>query len=346
MKKRLSNYDLIRVISCFFVILIHIKGKPFSEPVKIAYTTVFYISNAMFYMLSGTFNLGNTFDSTEDYKNFYKKRFVSILFPFMLFSFLQSIWNMYLEMGAVNWKSYWMFAYTEFMDTNGSKATWFMYPLMGFILSAPFLSKMLHAMTDRECKILLIAAVIWNSIRIYCTLDLGVNFAFSGWLLESWILYFVCGYIYNRIFNDRNKIILYIMGAAGYLITVAGRYFLSDHFVNATDLSPAFLFTCLAVYYFLVKNIRIRNRFIGKTVSFVAEHTFIIYLFHAQVMRHVVPRISDFDTTTFSGFILEGICIFFFSFIGALIFRNLILRPLQFLLKKLPFLRPSVTKAP
>ena len=136
------------------------------------------------------------------------------------------------------------------------------------------------------------------------------------------------------------------MGAAGYLITVAGRYFLSDHFVNATDLSPAFLFTCLAVYYFLVKNIRIRNRFIGKTVSFVAEHTFIIYLFHAQVMRHVVPRISDFDTTTFSGFILEGICIFFFSFIGALIFRNLILRPLQFLLKKLPFLRPSVTKAP
>ena len=90
MKTRLINFDLMRVLMCIFVIMIHITEKPFSFPVRAAYTSVFFLCNSIFYMLSGRFNLEHTFDSTGDCLNFYRKKFVSIYFPYILISFVST----------------------------------------------------------------------------------------------------------------------------------------------------------------------------------------------------------------------------------------------------------------
>ncbi|MDO4409185.1 MAG: acyltransferase family protein [Eubacteriales bacterium] len=105
MKQRLVNYDLIRVLACIFVIMIHIETKPFSFPVRVAYTTVFFLSNGIFYMLSGRFNLEQTFDQVGDYLNYYRKKCIPILFPFILVSFLLSIFNYYHTEGSIALKS-------------------------------------------------------------------------------------------------------------------------------------------------------------------------------------------------------------------------------------------------
>ena len=152
MKTRLINFDLMRVLMCIFVIMIHITEKPFSFPVRAAYTSVFFLCNSIFYMLSGRFNLEHTFDSTGDCLNFYRKKFVSIYFPYILISFMLSAVNLYSHTGSITPKGVCVFAFKEFFDTNSEKALWFMYPLIGLLISTPFLSKMFHAMSDRECR--------------------------------------------------------------------------------------------------------------------------------------------------------------------------------------------------
>lgn len=341
MKTRLINFDLMRVLMCIFVIMIHITEKPFSFPVRAAYTSVFFLCNSIFYMLSGRFNLEHTFDSTGDCLNFYRKKFVSIYFPYILISFMLSAVNLYSHTGSITPKGVCVFAFKEFFDTNSEKALWFMYPLMGLLISTPFLSKMFHAMSDRECRLMAAIAVIWNVVRVYLTSDIGVTFNISGWLLDNWCLYFVAGYLSDRLVNEKNRKSVYLLGAAGFIVTVALRVLSEDHLPYCLDYSPAFLFFSVAAYDFMSRTFKVTNPVTVKVVSFIAQHTFLVYLLHMPVLRHVVPRFVTLDTTTVPGYLLQLAFAFICSLAGAIVLRTLIIKPLQSLLRKLPGLRLS-----
>ena len=341
MKIRLVNYDLMRVLMCIFVIMLHISEKPFSFPVRAAYTTVFFLCNSIFYMLSGKFNLEHTFDSVGDYLNYYRKKFVYIYFPYLFVSFMLSAVNLYGQTGSITPKGVCVFAFKEFFDTNSGKALWFMYPLMGLLISAPFLSKMFHAMSDGECLLMAAIAVIWNVIRVYLTSDIGVTFNISGWLLETWCLYFVAGYLSDRLVNEKNRKAVYLLGIAGFIATVAIRVLSEDHLPYCRDYSPAFLLFSVAAYDFMSHAFKVTNPVIVKAISFIAQNTFMIYLLHMHVLHYVVPRFVTLDTTTFPGFLLQSAYTFICSLAGAIVLRALIIRPLQSLLRKLPGLRLS-----
>lgn len=339
MKTRFVNYDCMRVISCIFVIMIHVPDKPFSFPVRVIYTTVFFLSNGIFYMLSGKFNIEHTYSGSIDFLNYYRKKFIAILFPYACISFFLSAFNLYHETGKTGAKSLLRFAYTEFMSTNSTKALWFLYPLIGFLVTAPFLSKMVHAMSVEECRLMVGVAIIWNIIKVYLTSNIGIPFGFSGWFLETWILYFTMGYLVDLFIDNKNRKILYVLGIAGFLFTVSARIITHEHFEYTCDHSPAFFFFTIAAYDFMKQLFMIKNTIAQKAVSFIAQHTFIIYLLHIHVMRYVVPNIVKPDTKTVPGYLLEVACIFVCSLSGAIILRALIIRPLQSLLKKIPILR-------
>lgn len=339
MKKRLTNYDLMRVLCCIFVIMLHIENKPFSFNVRVAYTTVFFFANGIFYMLSGKFNLERTYNTRVDVINYYRKKFISILFPYILVSVLLSMMNSYLTSDTFSIRQALIFSYTELLDKNADKALWFMYPLIGFLISAPFLSKMFHSMTDWECRIMVLIAMIWNALKVFLGNGLGVPFRFSGWLLETWILYFAAGYIVERIINKKNRWAFYLLGAAGYIITIMIRTHFLDKFQHACDYSPAFFFAVIAFYDLGINLFTIKNRYIQAVISFLASHAFYVYLFHMHVIHYLVPRIAASDTTTVKGYLLVAALSFIFSLLSAIIFRSLVILPLQFLLKKLPGLR-------
>lgn len=341
MKTRLINYDLMRVVMCIFVIIDHISEKPFSFPVRAAYTTFFFLAISVFYMLSGKFNLEQTFGSVGDYINYYRKKFVSIYFPYMLVSFMLSVCRLYGKTGSLAPKEVFFFAFKEFFDTNSEKSLWFMYPLMGLLISAPFLSKMFHAMSDRECLLMAAIAVIWNVVKVYLTSDIGVTFNISGWLLDNWCLYFVAGYLSDRLVNEKNRKVVYLLGIAGFIITVAIRVLSEDHMPYCRDYSPAFFLFSVAAYDFMSHAFKVTNPVIVKVVSFIAQNTFMIYLLHMPVLNYVVPRFVTLDTTTVPGYLLQFAFAFICSLAGAIVLRTLIIRPLQSLLRKLPGLRLS-----
>ena len=90
-KVRENNYDLLRIISTFAVILIHVNAFYISKMTDYA-SNLYWIGSAInivtrfsvpcFVMLSGAFLLSNP--KNKDYKTFYKKTFSKIFLPFAL----------------------------------------------------------------------------------------------------------------------------------------------------------------------------------------------------------------------------------------------------------------------
>ena len=89
------------------------------------------------------------------------------------------------------------------------------------------------------------------------------------------------------------------------------------------------------------RTFKVTNPVTVKVVSFIAQHTFLVYLLHMPVLRHVVPRFVTLDTTTVPGYLLQLAFAFICSLAGAIVLRTLIIMPLQSLLRKLPGLRLS-----
>ena len=99
-KKRYNNYDLLRIISCIAIIIIHVSATYKNLLIANVYNntdTLYIISVLMwntlsrfavpcFVMLSGAFLLSN--DKNQEYKEFYKKSFKKIGLPTIVFSIL------------------------------------------------------------------------------------------------------------------------------------------------------------------------------------------------------------------------------------------------------------------
>lgn len=194
-------------------------------------------------------------------------------------------------------------------------------------------------MSDRECILMIEIALIWNFIKVYLIIPLGVSFSFSGWLLETWILFFVAGYLCERLITNENRIKLYLLGAFGFIATVLLRACTHNEFNHACDYSPAFFFLVVSFYDLLRNWVKLKNHALQSVVSFLAQHTFYIYLFHIHVMRYIVPQIADLNTKLLHGYLLETLLIFVCSLICAIVFRTLIMRLLQSILRELPGLR-------
>ena len=142
------RYDVIRVVSMLFVIAVHVNPKPFNSfPwFKDVFDYIIYTCNGMFFMLSGYFNLKKEYHSKEDYKQYYQKKTISILLPYVLMTFVLYGYEYYLSGRAFRLRAYIEETINAFTSMNSQGHLWFMYSMIGLIMSAPFFGKMLHAM--------------------------------------------------------------------------------------------------------------------------------------------------------------------------------------------------------
>ena len=117
-----ANLDMIRVWSMTCVLLMHTPKNPWSAIPVFGWVVNCFIvaSNSHFYMLSGQMNLAKTFSSKEDYREYYVKRLVSIVFPYLLVTMAMTLWNMVLDGQALGVKSYIKHMYMDLMVDNGT----------------------------------------------------------------------------------------------------------------------------------------------------------------------------------------------------------------------------------
>lgn len=331
------RYDVIRVVCMLFVIALH-TGLSFrtNDVSRAVIYTVLFVCNPLFYMISGVLNLRKSFCSKGDYKKYYWGKFVSILLPYVFATFLLNLWNICADGTWNGMELYIKTTYAAFMNRNKSIHLWFMYPLAGMLLSAPFMAKMLRNMSDWELNLLLFLAIAWNVVKIHLAQDVDIEFAYSGWLLPDWVIWFFAGYYCNRVINNADKKKTYILllwgGVCGGIVTVLGQVLLSGHYNHATEYAPAYIIFVMAVFVFMEK-INIQSQAFKKVITFLAKHSFMIYLLHWNVIR-ITAKIMDGYAPNIYRYLVSIVITFIMSTALSVTLDLLIIGPLQKLLNK------------
>ena len=338
MKERNHNLDLMRVILCIFVIALH-SLHHFGIENEIVYAIILMLlisSNGLFYMISGYFNLEKEFKNSSDIKEYYKKRFIDIIFPFLAFVFVWTIWDYYHETHSFDVAGIISTYYRAIVDTSSEGHMWFMYPLFGMLLSTPFLSKMLHKMDEKELKILWYIALGYNAVCYYLCWDQGIGFSFLCWFLEGWAILYFAGYYYRHVISKESPIKWIILGVLGYVITILGNYGLLPFFKvfeDPTSIQPMFTIYCVACFMFWDKAIKIKNGKIANVITFLSANTYMVYLYHPRGIEYVIRKLSITEDNVISGFIIV-IGAYLISLLLAYV-TNLCLKPVQKLLNKI-----------
>lgn len=328
-KKRNAADDLIRIIMILMVIMIHTDDKPWADiPLLSALvTTLIFSCNSLFFQLSGKYSLRHTFNDKSDYLDYYKKRLIDIVFPYVCTSLLLSIWNMQVtpdpEINASSQLIYYLkFAFKELFSANNSIHLWFMFLLMGFILSAPFLSKMLHAMSRTELNILFAIGILWNVVRVFLFMDFYKPFAYSGWLLSGWILHFCMGYYIANAVDDDNRFKYMCAGLLGLIINIICLTLIPHRFYEPTDQAPTYILFCAGLYIVFSYIIRIKKEAAEKVILFLAAHTFTIYMIHFNIAHYITPLIVRVSSVT-GRYFLSVLITYLLSLIAAVVLDSI-----------------------
>ncbi len=337
MKERSHNLDLMRVVLCISVIAYH-SLHHFGTDNEVLFALIGMLllsTNGLFYMISGYFNLEKEFNSIADIKEYYKNRFINILFPFMAFVFVWTVWDYVHDAGNFNIKIILYLYYKAIVDSSVEGHMWFMYPLFGMLLSTPFLSKMLHSMNEKELKILWYIAIGYNFVCYYLCLDLKIGFSFLCWFMQGWTILYFAGYYYRHVIAKENKYKWILLGIFGYVFTLLGHYgrlHFFKVFLDSTSLQPMFTLYCVGCFMFWDKAVKISEGKIADIIAFLSKNTYMVYLYHLRGIEYVIRKLSITDANFVSGFLIV-----FGGYVVSLMLvyvTNLCLKPVQKILNK------------
>lgn len=334
-KKRDSRLDIIRVIAMLFVISIHI-SVPITDNIWIngSKSAVLYTCNGIFYMISGILNIKelNIENGLGEYKNYYLRKVIGVIIPFVFYTiiiYLYSIFDYFSTMSILGVIK----GYIEYIVVTGASGhLWFMYPYFGMILSAPFIAKLLNNLRDSELWLLVLIGFVWEFFTVIILKDiLLLNSVFSGWILVSWLYYFILGYCCDRLVCANKQNIWIAIGLLALIVTVVQKKLFPDRSFYAYDLSPIYTLAIIGVYFLLGK-CKIRTQRLNDIIQFVSKRSFGIYIIHMDILN-LVQLYSPFYEGVL-GWMVALFMTFIISLFCVSIIDVLILNPICQILRK------------
>ena len=196
--KRLPNFDLLRVIAAFSVMLIHVNWNYFGKVYDTPSDSFEWIFGALvnlvtrfsvpaFVMISGAFILQN--GQNADFIAFYKKVIIKIFAPSCVVILL--LVPVRIGMNILAHKN--LMSGLRGILTGGFFNLWYIYMLVGLYLLTPFMIRLKSILTWKQYKTATIALMIWammsqafSSYKLACSI--GVVFAFLAYYLMGDII--------------------------------------------------------------------------------------------------------------------------------------------------------------
>lgn len=287
---RLYKYDFVRTVAIFFVVAVHSlyfvdQSSAACLWIYWALQSLFFTGNALFFLLSGKFNLRERTDDAG-VKKFYYNKIRNIMLPIVIVFLIRTFYNLYPDITALGFAKAFVKNFSfEFASTE----YWFVFSLVGCIIVAPFLAHAFAKLSRFEQKVFLAIGLGFNLLVIIAG---NAGYAFKwGYLFSGFSFVFCLGQYIESFFTPRNNRVLAIAAPLCLIVTV----FLIDYGMrtNVQDISPIFTILSLGVYALLL--------FLGdkmnpsKFVSFIAKHSFSIYLVHMMILlplEGVLPILS------------------------------------------------------
>ena len=305
MTKRRSNYDLLRVLACYFVVFSHtacsfvetfvwdtIDGLPANHPLfSCIFSVLGRFTVPVFIMLSGAFLLGD--ERTRDVKTFYRRSFWKIGPPAAIAMIFAVIYSAVTKTGMDHLSLYEGVIYPLLMGAPFYHL-WYLPILFGLYLAAPFIYGMKEKLTQGgfvKAAVFMLAA---GNIALYVTGP--VNFHWNIAEIFCYAGYFMIGSVlFTEQENNRSGI---LMIAAAFVIEAVSGYLLYRAILSGMDrdLAEHLLilsytpFTTAAALLMFAGFGRITPR---RSYAREASFSYDIYLMHAFVLD-VILRISRY----------------------------------------------------
>lgn len=286
MKQRDTSLDIIRLLACFMVVVMH-SPLPSANAngqflVALSYFTAPCIG--LFFMVSGALLL----PVKTDYFTFLRRRFSKVAVPTVVWSLIYIALQLYYSKSEINVLQ--AVASIPF-SAQGEGVLWFMYTLCGLYLFAPILSGWLERATKREVEFVLL---LWAVTLCYPLLRLwfSVNDSDTGplYYFGGYAGYFLLGYYLRRYPGSISAWLsggLALVGAI--LLCATKRYGIELDFYSVFWYLSIFVASLCVALWSIVSKIANTVQFsdsVSERVSLLANLSFGVYLIHILVMRY------------------------------------------------------------
>ncbi len=206
--KRNISIDLLRIICCILVIGIHTtpdyaysisSGQPiFVNLQALVVQSIVRIGLPVFFMLSGYYLLNR---NTDNLFTFYKKRIISLIIPFFIYSIILFYAFSYLDHNDSRFSVYINKLLTS--STSLSVHFWFVYSMLGLYVISPAIKYITDKIQDTDVfkAIIIIVGVFYYSLYSYSASQSFQNYhhliPLQG--IDTWVMYFIVGGLIKRI---------------------------------------------------------------------------------------------------------------------------------------------------
>lgn len=240
--KRIIYLDMLKVISCIAVVLIHATAVGFTEidisstgwKMSAVFNLISRFAVPVFVMVSGALFLDK--DKEVSVKKLYTKNILHLVIIYIVWTFIYSTYNVYnkglefnilkiLKGGII--KSYYHL--------------WFIPMLIGVYVWIPMLKNIVKdkKLVEYFLIIFLLFGVIPTTIQLF-------NFPYSGYIGNilsriqvpalSYIGYFILGhYLHTYDITKKHKKVIYILGIVSLIVAILGTIFYSLHLGYAKE---------------------------------------------------------------------------------------------------------------
>ena len=271
------NIDIIRIFAFVFIAMLHTLNRQYGLTVWMSGYAVISIGVNLFIMISGYLLL----DRTETVKEFFRKRFFSILPLFIIFNII-----------------YIYFYNHSFITIKKISAPhfWYIYMILGLYLLTPWLRKVLQY-AEKETFYVVVLWFLCNVFNPYMQFFTFPKIPFSHFPITGFIGYYILGYYLKKYRYKLEKIpFICVIGVyiTGFLISVLStKYVLVTTGNRISDFfdknSLGTFFMSVSFFIFWIKfNFKNRN----KVIRMISDSTYFAYLIHIIILHYVI-KISD-----------------------------------------------------
>lgn len=285
MKKRDMNIEWIRVLSCIFVILIHVSNHYRRHMSAISLTSYLFsvavnvvtrVAVPFFFMISGALLLGR-----EEEHGF--KRVIATMKPLALWTVIYGFWEVYFKGTKLD--------VVNILYEPVTKHLWYMYVMIGIYIALPYLQVLFKHLSEQLQKRFL---VIWFLMLTFTFISkffgytpkydipiVGNTIYYSG--------YFVLGYyIYNHKDEfSRNRSL--ILGIASLLLLFVWTLNAGKNVERVLQYRNFLMVmaSCGLFHYLLgIKNIPIKDRLIHK-ISFCSLGIYYVHIIFLDIFKQL-----------------------------------------------------------
>ena len=271
------NIDILRIFAFAFIVMLHTLNRQYGLTVWISGYAVISIGVNLFIMISGYLLL----DKTETVKEFFRKRFFSILPLFIIFNIV-----------------YIYFYNHSFITIKKISAPhfWYIYMILGLYLLTPWLRKVLQY-AEKETFYVVVLWFLCNVFNPYMQFFRFPKIPFSHFPITGFIGYYILGYYLKKYRYKLEEIpFICVIGVyiTGFLISVLStKYVLATTGNRISDFfdknSLGTFFMSISFFIFWIKfNFKNRN----KVIRMISDSTYFAYLIHIIILHYVI-KISD-----------------------------------------------------